>query len=102
LNATRSQIDATSEQGTPDGFAGKISRVEAHQRNPIYPSCGCKQLETQANPQGSTCRQKKIEKKAKCDKKRNHVWELKQEEAPDKKVPAPRDQVRQLLKEQQA
>jgi hypothetical protein len=43
----------------------------------------------------------KFEKRAKCDEKRNDVWELKQEEAPGKKVPAPRDQVKQLLKEQQ-
>jgi hypothetical protein len=45
--------------------------------------------------------ERKFEKKAKRCEKRNDVWELKQEEVPGEKVPAPRDRVRQLLKEQQ-
>ena len=46
--------------------------------------------------------ERKFEKKAKRDEKRNDVWELKQEEAPgDQAVPAPRERVKTSLREQQ-
>jgi hypothetical protein len=45
--------------------------------------------------------ERKIEKKAKRDEKRNDVWELKREEAPGKQVLAPRERVKLTLNEQQ-
>jgi hypothetical protein len=45
--------------------------------------------------------ERKVEKKAKRDEKRNIVWELKQEEAPGEQVLAPRERVKLTLKEQQ-
>jgi hypothetical protein len=45
--------------------------------------------------------ERKVEKKAKRDERRNDVWELKREEAPGEQVPAPRERVKLSLKEQQ-
>ncbi len=45
--------------------------------------------------------ERKVEKKAKRDERRNDVWELKREEAPGEHVPAPRERVKLSLKEQQ-
>jgi hypothetical protein len=45
--------------------------------------------------------ERKVEKKAKRDMKRNDAWEIKQVEALGKQVPAPRELIKMSLKEQQ-
>jgi hypothetical protein len=44
--------------------------------------------------------ERKVERKAKHDEKRNDVWESKREEPPGEQVPAPRERVKLSLKEQ--
>jgi hypothetical protein len=45
--------------------------------------------------------ERKIEKKARREIKRNDVWEIKQVEVPGKQVPAPRELVKLTLKDQE-
>jgi hypothetical protein len=45
--------------------------------------------------------ERKVEKKAKQDLKRNDIFEIKQVEAPGKQVPAPRELVKKALKDHQ-
>jgi hypothetical protein len=51
-----------------------MSRVGAHQKNPMYQSCCCKQLKAKAKTQRTLTEKRKVEEKVKHDEQRNDVW----------------------------